>query len=174
MVLPWLSLSMCTGILLNLDQNPSRYFLFSFSLAFKSDILLHPEGSPALLFSIQRGRGILHSPPHPERLIRWCVLHPGQKHWIQMCCQECESFIKSRRASSKKYSPAAKNPEMLISFKLHCCSAHCCLSISDSTESLQLRGGEHVERSELSSSCGAVWCCEGGDEHRALHGSEAK
>lgn len=52
--------------------------------------------------------------------------------------------------------------------------AHCCPLASDSTESFQQRGGEHVEYSELSSSCGAFWGCEGGAQHRALHGPEAR
>lgn len=48
------------------------------------------------------------------------------------------------------------------------------LLISDSTESPQQRGGEHVERAELSSCCGALWGCEGGPPHCALHGLKAR
>lgn len=46
--------------------------------------------------------------------------------------------------------------------------------MSDSSESLQPGGGEHVERSELPPGGGAVRGREGRSERRALHGPEAR
>lgn len=46
--------------------------------------------------------------------------------------------------------------------------------MSDSTESFQQGGGEHMEHSQLSSSSGAFWGSEGGAQRCALHGLEAR
>lgn len=53
-------------------------------------------------------------------------------------------------------------------------SERCRPLIPDPTESLQQRGGEHVERSQLSSRGRALWSCEGGAQRCALHGLEAR
>lgn len=50
----------------------------------------------------------------------------------------------------------------------------CFRLIPDPTELLQQRGGEHMERSQLSPRGRALWSGEGGAQHCALHGPEAR
>lgn len=140
-----------------------------FVLICSSFTLLHSSASSAQQLWVQGGRGVLRPSPHTERVLRGRLLCQGQKDKIQMCCQEgkprkSHSFILKRINTESRCAP----PKVSCSPKSHRCPL-----ISDPGESLQQWGGEHVERSQLSSRGGALWGCEGGTQHCALHGLEA-
>lgn len=101
----------------------------------------------------------------------YCILHHIQNgsYGDVFCVRDKRTGFEcaAKRVSQDRVSHFSK-----IQMRTTQISAYCRPLISDPAESLQQRGGEHVERSQLSSRRRALWGCEGGAQRCALYGPE--